>query len=93
MEYTLLNYEGFEQYLVDSNVYCNGFCYEFQFENNYGASVIKHNYSYGNENDLFELAVLDNDGKLTFDTSITNDVLGWLTNEEVIEYFKAIQLL
>lgn len=92
MDYTLLNYEGFEQYLLDSNVFCDGYCYEFQFENNYGASVIKHSYSYGNEDDLFELAVLD-DRSITYDTCIANDVLGWLTNEEVIEYFKQIQLL
>ena len=92
MEYTLLNYEGFEQYLIDSNVYCDGYCYEFQFENNYGASVIKHSFSYGNEQDLFELAVL-NDREITYDTDITNDVVGWLTNEEVIDYFKAIQSL
>ena len=92
MDYTLLNYEGFEQYLLDSNVFCDGYCYEFQFENNYGASVIKLSYSYGNEDDLFELAVLD-DRSITYDTCIANDVLGWLTNEEVIEYFKQIQLL
>ena len=92
MEYTLLNYEGFEQYLLDSNVFCDGYCYEFQFENNYGASVIKHSFSYGNEQDLFELAVL-NDREITYDTDIANDVIGWLTNEEVIDYFKAIQLL
>ena len=92
MEYTLLNYEGFEQYLIDSNVFYDGFCYEFKFENNYGASVIKHNFSYGNENDLFELAVL-NDREITYDTYITDNVIGWLTNEEVIECFKQIQSL
>ena len=92
MNYTLLNYEGFEQYLIDSNVFCDGYCYEFQFENNYGASVIKHSYSYGNEDDLFELAVLD-DREITYDTYLADDVLGWLTNEEVLECFKQIQSL
>ena len=91
MAYTMLNYEGFEQWLVDSNVYCNGFCYEFQFDNGYGASVIKHDYSYGHANDLFELAVLDEDGNITYETYITEDVIGWLDNDEVLDYLNQIQ--
>lgn len=95
MEYTVLDYKGFENDLVmkNTNVLDNGLSYVFTFDNDYGASVIKHRYSYGNENDLFELAILDKNGEITYDTYITNDVLGWLTNEEVIECFKQIQSL
>jgi hypothetical protein len=93
--WTPLNYEGFEQYLIKKSThkYWGGFQYEFQFDNGFGASVIKHNESYGNIDDLFELGVLDENGELTYETDITNNVIGWLTNEEVIEYFKAIQSL
>lgn len=67
----------------------------FKFENNYGASVVKHWGSYGFDEDLFELAVLkfygDSCHYLTYDTPITNDVLGYLTNDEVLEYLEKIR--
>lgn len=44
----------------------------FEFDNKYGASVIKCDYSYGGKEGLFELAVLyDND--LCYSTPITDD--------------------
>lgn len=93
--WTPLNYEGFEQYLIKKSThkFLGGFHYEFQFDNGFGASVIKHDLSYGNVDDLFELGVLDENGELTYETVITDNVIGWLTNEEVIDYFKAIQSL
>lgn len=85
MEYTMLNYEGYEEYLLDSNVYLNGFCYEFIFDNGYGASVIKHDYSYGGKNDLFEVAYL-------YDREIQNDdIYGWLTNREVLNRLEELK--
>ena len=93
--WTPLNYEGFEQYLIQKSTHnhLGGLQYEFQFDNGFGASVIKHDFSYGNIDDLFELGVLDENGELTYETVITDNVIGWLTNEEVIDYFKAIQSL
>ena len=52
----------------------------YAFPNGYGASVI--NDGYGSELGHFELAVLK-DGHLTYETPVTDDVLGWLTAEEV----------
>ena len=91
--YTLLDYTGFEEYLIDSNVYCNGYAYTFKFDNEYGASVIKHDYSYGGTYDLFELAVLNKYGKIIYDTEITDDVIGDLTNEEVLILLERIKQL
>lgn len=93
MNYTMLNYEGYENYFVDSNVYCNGYAYEFKFDNGYGASVIKHDYSYGGKSDLFELAVLDSAKKIIYNTDITDDVIGWLTNEDVLDLLEQIKNL
>ena len=31
----------------------------YKFDNNYGASVVHHSYSYGNEDGLWELAVIE----------------------------------
>ncbi len=53
-----------------------------KFPNGYEASVIKGEYTYGNEEGLYELAVLRG-GHLCYDTPITDDVLGHLTEDEV----------
>jgi len=61
------------------------------FANGYGASVIKYPYSYGAEEGLYELAVFGKDGQLTYDTPITDDVIGYLTPEEVEELLDRIE--
>ncbi len=65
------------------NYALGGHRYKVTYPNGYGASIIKHNGSYGREDDLWELAVLK-DGGLCYDTDITDDVLGYLTEEKVI---------
>lgn len=54
-----------------------------QFSNGYGASVVLGPYTYGGKDGLYELAVYDKDGQITYDTPITNDVLGYLSEEDV----------
>lgn len=61
----------------------DGQAYRFYFPNGYGASVVRHGGSYGGREGLWELAVLDSNNKLTYNTPITNDVLGWLDVSEV----------
>jgi hypothetical protein len=63
------------------------------FDNGYGASVVVGPYTYGGEDGLYELAVLDSDGKLCYDTPVTDDVEGYLTEEGVTEFLKQIQNL
>jgi hypothetical protein len=63
------------------------------FENGYGVSVVSHTYSYGGKDGLFEIAVLDKDGNLTYDTPVTNDVIGYLTEEDVTDVLKQVQEL
>lgn len=57
--------------------------WKFNFPNGFGASVI--NDGYGREAGRFELAVFGPDDHITYDTPITDDVLGHLTEEEVAE--------
>jgi hypothetical protein len=64
-----------------------------EFDNGYGASVVKSPFSYGGGDNLYELAVLGKDGQITYDTSITNDVIGYLTEEGVEELLINIQKL
>ena len=61
----------------------NGYQLVYKFDNGYGASVVKHDFSYGGENGQYEVAVLDNEGALCYDTPITSDVIGYLTMSEV----------
>jgi predicted transcriptional regulator len=63
------------------------------FANNYGASIIKNQYSYGNEEGSYEVAVLDKNGSITYTTPITKDVIGNLTPQEVTEVLNKIQTL
>ena len=64
----------------------------YEFDNGYGASVIMHQGSYGFSKGLWELAVLEN-GELCYDTPITNDVIGHLSEAEVNKYLKQIKEL
>ena len=63
------------------------------FDNGYGASVVKTPYTYGGDKGLYELAVLDKNGNLTYDTPITNDVIGYLRPEDVTDVMEKIQKL
>jgi len=61
-----------------------------KFENGYGVSVITGGY--GSKDEPYELAVLKND-KICYSTPITDDVIGYLTAEEVTKYMAKIQYL
>jgi hypothetical protein len=84
-----LNYKTFED--IDFQPHWAGIAGKIMFENGYGASVIRTPHSYGGHIGLYELAVLDNYGKLTYDTPITDDVLGYIKPEEVTNYLIQIQ--
>lgn len=95
-----LNYEGFEENLFKryNDSYFEGIHYIFKFDNGYGASVIKHSGSYGREEDLWELAVIEfykTDSELSYhlcyDTPITDDVIGYLTDQEIRKYLQQIK--
>ena len=76
---------GQSRYLVENNDVYGGTQRIYKFPNGYGASVIRHNGSYGSAQGLWELAVLDSDtNEITYNTSISNDVIGYLNDEQVI---------
>jgi len=84
---TPLKYDNFEKYYVGAKGKGQ---WLFRFENNYGASVIKRFGSYGYEEDKFELAVLYDD-HLTYNTPITDNVIGYLDNDEVLKLLEQIK--
>ena len=64
-----------------------------KFDNGYEVSVVKSQYSYGGDKGLYELAVLGKDGHITYDTPITNDVIGYLREQDVTDVMEKIQQL
>ena len=63
-----------------------------QFDNGYEASVVKSEYTYGGKDGLYELAVFK-DGEICYDTPITDDVIGYLREQDVTEVMEKIQQL
>lgn len=49
-----------------------------QFDNGYQASIITGSNAYTSEDNPYEIAVLDKDGNLAYDTPVTDDVIGHL---------------
>ena len=72
-----------------------GVKYRVYFPNGYGASIIKTSGSYGYEKDLWELALFSNrDGigkwNIEYAELVGDDVLGYLTDEQVNKVLKYI---
>ena len=56
----------------------NEFIKKVFFENGWGVSVVSHSRSYGGAAGLFEVAVIDHDENLRYDSGVMGDVVGWL---------------
>ena len=67
--------------------------YIYQFDNGYGASVVQHSNSYGGKQGLYEIAVLDSTGDLCYSTPITDDVIGYATEDKVLDTLHRIRML
>jgi hypothetical protein len=89
MNFSDLKFEEFQETGAHSGVHVLVF-----FNNGFGASVIKSNFSYGGKEGLYELAVIkgnQDDWAINYKTPITGDVLGYLTEEDVEEYLNQIE--
>jgi hypothetical protein len=66
------------------------------FPNGYGVSVVRHPGSYGFSQGLYELAVLkgvEDNWELCYDTPVTGDVLGHLSEQNVEDVVLKVQSL
>ena len=74
-----------------------GYRYEVRYPNGFAASIIKHYGSYGGEADLWEVAVMsqneEGEWRLCYTTEITDDVLGFLTESDVVAVCDRIRAL
>ena len=64
---------------------------KMSFNNGYGVSVVKFRGSYGFPN-LWEVAIIYK-GSITYNTHIADDVLGYLTEQDVTSVMKQVQIL
>jgi hypothetical protein len=79
---------------------CNGGTQKlYRFENGYGASVIRHPFSYGSREGLWELGLIiylgegEDDWELHYDIQDFPDVIGYLSNSDVEELLTTIKAL
>jgi hypothetical protein len=92
--------ENFKEHFSRS-IHDTGTQYLVRYPNGYGASIVKHKFSYGGDKGLWELAVTkykDNEAPLNhfeicYNTPITGDVLGHLKDDEVNELLEQIKNL
>ncbi len=86
------NFKTFES--IELN---EGIQYLYKADNGYGASIVQHQFSYGGKQGKWELAVLkysnDTDWKICYDTEITNDVIGYLSEKAVNDLVDQITAL
>jgi hypothetical protein len=82
--------KDFTSYIIDINSYNKGMQILFKFPNDYGISLVCHSFSYGNDDNEFEIAIAkfepnSDNWRVTYDTDITGDVLGYQSKEDVID--------
>lgn len=82
--------KAFKDLKFEKDKVLQGVYAKMNFPNNYGVSVIRNRYSYGGAQGLYELAVLYK-GEITYNTPITNNVLGHLNEQEVSEVMNKVQ--
>lgn len=73
-----------------------GQSYTVFYPNGYGASIIRNSFSYGGSSGLWELAVLsgtEEENHICYDTPITNNVVGYLSEKDVEELLLKIKAL
>ena len=89
--------DEFQNNLIETRELHGGVQKIFKFDNMYGASVVKHKYSYGGDVGLWELAVIKYQDKdkwdIVYDTGITDDVIGYLTDDDVCILLEQIKQL
>ena len=81
----------FKDLNFESHPASNGIMAREHFDNGYGVSVVRTEFSYGGKTGLYELAVLK-DGEIHYDNPIANgDVVGYLREEDVSDAMLVIQ--
>lgn len=59
--------------------------YRETFHNGMTISVIRHQWSYGNKQGLYEVAIIDALGEMLYIPSVGDSVIGYCSAEKVVE--------
>ena len=78
----MYNYFNNEEFFSSQIDFTDGCALKFTFPNGYTGSVVRRSTSDGGPQGLWEVAVMY-DGRVVYDTPITNDVIGFLTADDV----------
>jgi|TARA_R110002153_G_scaffold15876_6_gene56499 hypothetical protein len=81
--------EHFNKLVFKDKIYTRGEYASLKFPNGYGASVMTKGYGRA----PYELAVVGKDNQLDYSTSITDDVIGRQTAEDIDVLLKRIEEL
>jgi hypothetical protein len=97
MGYYIMKFSDLTFNSLDKRSYgLNGVYTKVWFPNGYGVSIVRHNFSYGHRSGLYEMAIItgnDDNFELKYDTPITDDVLGYLTEADVEDYMEQVSKL
>ncbi len=102
MDFNTIEKERLGKYIINKGLHPldpNGHQIIFRFPNNYGASIVKFFGSFGFYSNLWELAVIEFDDsgcdkwEITYETSISDDVIGHLNELECIDILYKIKSL
>ena len=63
------------------------------FDNGYGATIVQGPHTYGGSDGLYELAVVGKNDEICYDTPVTGDVEGYLSETQVTDLLIKIQQL
>ena len=63
------------------------------FDNGYGATIVQGPHTYGGADGLYELAVVGKNDEISYDTPVTGDVEGYLSEAQVTDLLIKIQQL
>lgn len=72
--------------------YQEGMQMRAEFPNGYSVSVVSHSFSYGGAEGYWEGAVLHG-GRLVYDTPVTDDVVGWMDEDAVLDFCREVAAL
>ena len=88
-KYEFMVMDGFQE---KKKIY-DGNQWLFKYDNGYGASIVQHSGSYGGKQGLYEIAVLDSNGEMSYTTPITDDVIGYADEVKLYETLDRIKSL
>ena len=76
------------------SIFEDGYHKQYNFDNGYGASIIWNLASYGHDDYLFEIAVIDLEtDQICYDTPVADDVIGYLDFYDVVRVLNQIESL